>query len=254
MAIGTRSYARPYLPNEGRLPQGIKWLLIANTAIFVLAFFSRFSAELRDFLILNLALTPAAALQGLKVWQPVTYMFLHFDIWHILFNMLALWMFGCDLEQAFGTRRFIRFYFLCGTGAGLVVIAAGYAFGGTAPLIPTLGASGAIYGILLACAVLWPDRIILFMFLFPLKLKYAAMLYGAIAFLGTFNQGSGVSDVAHLSGMAFAYLFLKMPAVRGFDPVHRASDGYKAWKLSRAKKKFQVYLRKKQSDRGDFVN
>jgi len=96
--------------------------------------------------------------------------------------------------------------------------------------------------------------IILFMFLFPLKLKFAVAIYGAIAFLGTFNPNSGVSDVAHLSGMAFAYLFLKLPQVRRFDPLSSASQGYKAWKLARAKKKFQVYLRKQRSDRGPFVN
>jgi len=252
MAIGTRSYANPYLSNQGRLPQGIKWLIIINTAVWLVCFFSR---DIASFLLEYFALTPVRVMHG-WIWQPVTYMFLHAptSLFHVLFNMLALWMIGTDLEQTWGTRRFMQFYFFCGVGAGLVVTAAGYIAGGVNPLIPTLGSSGAIYGILLACAVLWPDRIILFMFLFPLKLKFAVAIYGAIAFLGTFNPNSGVSDVAHLSGMAFAYLFLKLPQVRRFDPLSSASQGYKAWKLARAKKKFQVYLRKQRSDRGPFVN
>ncbi len=93
--------------------------------------------------------------------------------------------------------------------------------------------------------MLWPDRIIIF-YIFPLKLKYFVMIFGAIAFFGAFNLSSGVSDVAHLSGMAFGYIFLKMPKTRGFDLLGWADQSYKAWKLARAKRKFQVYLRKQR--------
>ena len=106
----------------------------------------------------------------------------------------------------------------------------------------------------MASAVLWPDRVILFSFLFPIKMKYFVMIIGAIAFLGTFNTGGGVSDVAHLSGLGFGYLYLKMGNRRGFDPVGFINDQYKAWKLARAKRKFQVYLRKQGSGRGPWVN
>jgi membrane associated rhomboid family serine protease len=123
------------------------------------------------------------------------------------------------------------------------------------PSIPTVGASGAIYGILLACAILWPDRIVLMSFLFPIKMKYFVMIFGAIAFLNSFSVNSGVSEFAHLGGMAFAFLFIKTPRMRGVDPVGALRDSYKSWKLQRAKKKFQVYLRKKQgSERGPWVN
>ena len=108
-----------------------------------------------------------------------------------------------------------------------------------------MGASGAIYGVLLVCAVMWPDRIIIF-YIFPIKLKYFVMIMAAIAFFGLRDLNSGVSDVAHLSGMLFGYVFLKSSKIRRFDPVAPMRDSYKAWKLARAKRKFQVYLKKQQ--------
>ena len=245
MGYQSRSYARSFLGSSGT-PPGIKGLLIANIAIFLLQFFlGGFAGPFALFM-----LRPSDVATRFFIWQLVTYMFLHGGIWHILWNMLALWMFGCELERFFGTRRFMWFYFFCGTGAGVCVVIGNYLFGD--PRIPTLGSSGAIYGILLASAVLWPDRIILFSFLFPIKMKYFVMIIGAIAFLGTFNMQSGVSDVAHLSGMAFGYAFLKLRQVKGFDPIAVASERYRAWRLARAKRKFQVYLKKQ--GRGPWVN
>jgi membrane associated rhomboid family serine protease len=240
MAYGTRSYARGYL-SSGGLPPAIKWLLIANVAVYFLQFFMGTPTYL--------ALRPVDVVTHFMVWQLVTYMFLHGGVFHILFNMLTLWMFGVELERTLGTRRFLNLYFMCGIGAGACVVLADYLFGN--PRSMTIGASGAIYGILMATAVLWPDRIILFMFLFPIKMKYFVAIIAAIAFLGTFTPGNGVSDVAHLSGLGFGYLYIKMRRVRGleFDPVRMVRERYKAWKLARAKKKFQVYLRKKGSDR-----
>jgi hypothetical protein len=102
--------------------------------------------------------------------------------------------------------------------------------------------------------VLWPDRQILFYFLIPVKMKYFVMIIGAIAFLNSFNTNSPVSDVAHLGGMLFAYLYLKTPQLRGFDPLDTLHESYNNWKLARAKRKFQVYLRKKGSDSDRWVN
>ena len=247
MSLSSRHYVGSY-GNRGGLPQGLKALLIANAAVFAVEWAG---GRTLDELFSYFALVPYAVVHWFFIWQPVTYMFLHGGVWHLLWNMLALWMFGRDLEQAWGTRRFLRFYFFCGTGAGLCVVAMNYLFGD--PAIPTVGSSGAIYGILLASAVLWPDRIILFNFLIPLKMKYYAIIIGVLAFMGSLNLNSGVSNVAHLSGMAFGYLFLKMPAVRGFDPLAFGKDRYRAWKLARAKRRFQVYLRKHGSDRGPWV-
>ncbi len=256
MAIGTRSWARNF-GMTGGLPPGIRMLLIVNVGIFLLQFFAR-GTWIGDVLT-SLELMPVAVVKLFFVWQLVTYMFLHMGIWHILWNMLALWMFGVELEQLWGTRRFLQFYFFCGIGAGLCVVLLDYMFGD--PGVRTLGSSGAIYGLLLANAVLWPDRQILFSFLIPIKMKYFVMIIGAIAFLNSFNPASPVSDVAHLGGMLFGYIFLKMPrmTVRGSRPGRprvRTSmtgslrDGYRQWKLARAKRKFEVYMRKQKSGDG----
>ena len=247
MALSSRPYVTSY-SNRGGLPRGLKGLLIANIAVFVVQWLTgRQLGELFSYF----ALVPYAVVNWFFIWQPVTYMFLHGGAWHLLWNMLALWMFGRDLEQAWGTRRFLRFYFFCGTGAGFCVVAANYLFGD--PKVPTIGASGAIYGVLLASAVLWPDRVMLFNFLIPLKMKYYVMIIGALSFMGSFNLNSGVSEVAHLSGMVFGYVFVKLPGVRGFDPLAVAKDRYRLWKIARAKKRFRVYLRKHGSDRDPWV-
>src|SRR5580692_3016212 len=242
MAYSTRSYARSY-SDSGGLPPAIKWLLISNIGIYLLQFFGGLAGA-GAVITYYFGLRPLDVVSHFFIWQVVTYMFLHGGVFHIAFNMFALWVFGVPLEQAFGTRNFLNFYFLCGIGAGICVTLGASLFGN--PAIPTIGSSGAIYGILMASAVLWPDQIILMFFLFPIKLRYYVMVVGAIAFLGTFNQASGVNDFAHLSGLGFGYLYVKMRRVRGFrfDPVGMAREKYKAWKLARAKRRFQVYLKK----------
>ena len=250
MAFSTRSYARPYLGGGG-LPPGVKGLIIANSVVFLLMWLLGSAEPVRIFASL-FSLVPADVVRRFYVWQLGTYLFLHAGFFHILFNMLALWFFGKDLEDIWGTRRFLQFYFFCCVGAGLFVVLGNYLFGN--PLIPTVGASGAIYGVLLVCAVMWPDRIIIF-YIFPIKLKYFVMILAGIAFFGLRDLNSGVSDVAHLSGMLFGYVFLKSPKIRKFDAVGPVRDSYKAWKLARAKRKFQVYLKKQQgSDRDRWVH
>lgn len=248
MALSTRSYAGPYTMGGG-LPRGVKLLLILNVVVFLFTTFAG-NSELGRWFMNTLGLRPADVLGRFFVWQPVSYLFLHGGIFHILYNMLGLWFFGGELERLWGTDKFLRFYFICGVGAGVVVVLANYLFGDAGSL--TIGASGAIYGILLVAAVLWPDRIII-LYIFPIKLKYFAMLIGVIALFNLRNINSGVSDVAHLSGMLFGYLFLKLPAVRKFDPLSSARKSYRDWQLARAKKKFQVYMRKHKSDDGPWV-
>lgn len=248
MPIGGRNYARPYLAGGG-LPTGVKLLVLANSVVFLLMWLI---GPLERVMMKWFALVPADVVTRFFIWQPVTYLFLHGGFFHILFNMLALWFFGKDLEDIWGTRRFMQFYFFCGVGAGLFVVLANYLFGNRD--IPTVGASGAIYGILLVVVVLWPDRIIIF-YIFPIKLKYFVMILGAIAFFGVRDLNSGVSEVAHLSGMLFGYIFLKASQTRKFEPLASAREGYKAWKLARAKRKFQVYLNKQRGgDRDRWVN
>jgi membrane associated rhomboid family serine protease len=200
--------------------------------------------------LLLLALTPTLVVYSFPffVWQLFTYMFLHGGIGHLLFNMLALWMFGTPLEQDWGTRRFLKYYFICGVGAGVCDTLVNVALGSRTH---TIGASGALYGLLLAFGVLYPETRVLMNFLFPIKAKYLVIIYGAIALLSSLGENSGVSNVAHLGGMLFGYLYLKgpWPALRMPD----ALGAYRRWKLQRAKKKFQVYMRKRDG-RGPWVN
>jgi membrane associated rhomboid family serine protease len=155
------------------------------------------------------------------------------------------------IEQDWGTRRFLKYYFLCGVGAGICDVAVREILRVNLS-VPTLGASGAIFGLLLAFGVLYPNQTVLFFFIFPMQAKYMVMIVGAIAFLGAMNVNSGVSDIAHLGGMAFGYAYLRLRFMR--IDVHYFRREYEAWKLRRAKKKFQVYMRKRGSDRDRFVN
>lgn len=237
------------------LPDGVKWLLVSNVAVFLVYFFT---VDRFPDLFFPLQLIPRMVVRG-ALWQPLTYLFLHDPrgLFHILFNMLALWMFGTPVEQTWGTRRFLQYYFLCGIGAGFCVVFVNLLTGNSYQ--PTIGASGAIYGLLLAYGMLFPEQEILFMFLFPMKAKYLVALYGAIAFLGTF-QGGTVSNLAHLGGMIFGFVYIRTQFSRrrrvpagidgGFDP-RRA---WKEFRLKRAKKKFQVYMKKHGSGPGPWVN
>jgi len=245
MAFSTRSYARPYIGVPG-LPRGIKWLLIANIALFVLVHVPALTR-----ILFNLALVPSDVTGRLFLWQLVTYSFLHMGLWEILWNMLALWMFGSDIEQSWGTDRFLRFYFTCATGAAVFVVLFNYIFGN--PSSPAIGASAPIYGILLVCAVLWPERTVLFI-VFPMKMKYFTILIGAIALYLSFGSASGATTLGLLTGMVFAYAFLRAPKMKRVDVFGSIEQSYKTWKLNRAKKKFQVYLKKKGSDRGPWVH
>ncbi len=250
MAFSSRSYARPYLNVPG-LPRGIKWLLIVHVGMFLLLWLAR-GTSLAQFLF-GLALTPASVVRHFAVWQLATYSFIHVDLWEILWNMLTLWMFGSDIEQTWGTDRFLRFYFLCATGPAVIVVLLNYLFGN--PASPTIGASAPIYGILFVCAILWPEREVLFI-VFPMKMKYFTILIGAIALYLSLSSAGGASALGLLTGMIFAFGFLKMPR-RGrkrIDVLGSLDQSYKAWKLARAKKKFQVYLKKQKSDRGPWVN
>ena len=237
-------------PYSSFFPNGVKWLLITNIAIFILYFFTWRTEAGQIFRLF--ALSPGAVIGNFAVWQHFTYMFLHdpTSFGHILFNMLTLWMFGMDLERDWGTKRFLTYYFVCGVGAGLCDVIANVVTGNLGTR--TIGASGAIYGLLLAFGMLYPDRTVLMSFLFPIKAKYFVMIMGAIAFLSSIgSSGSRVSNVAHLGGMLFGYLDLrmKMPSVN----TRNLMDRYQTWKLQRARKRFQVYMRKHKSDRDPWV-
>jgi len=242
-------YPRSYGPRMswGRmLPPAIQNIIIACTAVFLMQTLVRllFSRELQVWYLEELGLVPLAVTHGLRLWQPFTYLFLHGDILHLLFNMLFLWMFGVDLERTWGTHRFYVYFFLTGIGAGLLNVLVKTLLDphgtGSAVLNPTIGASGAIYGVLLAAAIVFPDRQV-WLIPFPVQIPMKIYVAGAIAieFFATLGTGGdNVSHVTHLGGALVGYLYLR----RGLF-LYRARNDYLDWKRRRAKRKFEVYMR-----------
>jgi len=228
-------------------PVGIKWLLISNTVVFVIWTLGPigFQQDVLAYFALNKVLSIRL------VWQLFTYLFLHGGIFHLLFNMLALWMFGSPLESDWGRRRFLRYYFVCGAGAGLFDLALNLLVGGGRP---TIGASGAIYGVLLAFGVCYPEQTVLMNFLFPIKAKYMVMIYAAIALYSSLGVNSGVSNIAHLGGMVVGFVYLKSGLTRMQVRLPDWQGAYRQWKLQRAKRKFQVYMKKHGRQGGPWVN
>ncbi len=253
MPFSSRSYVNRYVPSN-RFPAGVKWLLIVTAALSVFDFILR-STHSGSILLALFALIPAQVVHSLALWRVVTYMFLHPGITNALWNLLALWMFGVELERAWGTRRFVVFYLACGVIAGFTTIVAAYLFGGVNALV--VGSSGAIYGILVAFGVMFPNQTILFGFLIPIKTKYFVLIIGAVIFLESYlaiagGQGA-IEAIAGLGGMVGGYLILRGQTLQSRlrNPVMAS---YQDWKLRRAKKKFEVYLRKKDSHRGPWVH
>tara|TARA_X000001036_G_scaffold199246_1_gene187475 strand:+ start:158 stop:985 length:828 start_codon:yes stop_codon:yes gene_type:complete len=180
----------------------IKTLISVNFAIFILQSIS--SSEIMFFS--NFGLVPKLVWSQLKIWQPFTYMFFHGDIWHVLINMFVLWMFGTELERAWGKKNFLRFYFITGVGSGL-----GTMLFGLQSLVPIVGASGAIYGVLLAYGVLFPNRTVYLYGIIPIKSIWFVIGIGLIAFFSSFNNFTNISHLTHLFGMVIGYLYLKRP-------------------------------------------
>src|SRR2546425_986224 len=204
-----RRYPSPYASSfsfgPGPLSTALKALIGANVVMFVITTFVQS-------LISYLGLVPVLVLHQFWVWQLATYMFLHGGIFHILFNMLALWMFGAELERTWGTRYFLKFYFVTGIGAGLLTVLFSwmpFAFAQQLYRSNIIGASGAIYGVLLAYGLYFPDRPIYMYFVFPIPAKVFVAIIGAIAFFSSLSESGGVANATHLGGLIVAYLYLK---------------------------------------------
>ncbi|MFI3286297.1 MAG: rhomboid family intramembrane serine protease [Rikenellaceae bacterium] len=142
-----------------------------------------------------------------NLYQVVTYMFMHADINHLFFNMFSLWMFGRTLEQVMGQKKFLTYYMVCGIGAGLIQLAVS---GASGAFTPTVGASGSVFGLLLAFGVLFPNQVIMLLIPpIPIKAKWFVMIYGVIElFLGVSGRQVGVAHFAHLGGMIWGYMLL----------------------------------------------
>lgn len=225
----------------GPLSPALKALIGANVLMFVLQLVLPGATW-------TLGLMPAAVMEHFRIWQLGTYMFLHAGIFHILFNMLALWMFGTELERVWGTRYFLKFYFVTGIGAAALTV--------LFSLLPfelarglqhsiVIGASGAIYGLLLAYALYFPDRPIYMYLVFPIPAKYFVLIMGVLAFYSSLADNNGVANATHLGGLLIGYLFLKGAR---FRPLSEAKYWYLRWKMNRTRKKFDVYSGGRSND------
>ncbi len=201
---GTMNYQRTGFGIGGRLTPAVKNILFANGIIFLM---SALNLQLGYYISHYFALHAYDVLYQFKIWQLVTYMFLHGDFWHIFFNMFVFWMFGTELETEWGSKQFLKYYFICGIGAGLINIL----LTSSDPGYPgTVGASGAIYGIMVAYAIRYPDRHVYIYFLFPVKVKYLVGFLALVSFMSTWNaQGDGIAHAAHLGGMVVGWVYLK---------------------------------------------
>jgi membrane associated rhomboid family serine protease len=190
-------------------PPIIKQLLIITVVVFVGQVMAG-AAQMNHLF----GVTPAAVVHGGYLWQPFTYMWLHGGLLHLAMNCFVLWMFGSQLALAWGAQRFLRYYLLCGVGAGLIITAWPFLavyFGSADPtnlLIPTVGASGAIYGVLLAYSLTWPDRTI--MLIFPPVAFRAIWLIPIIFFMTLYGDSRGaISHVGHLGGVIVGWIYLQ---------------------------------------------
>ncbi len=235
-----------YAIGPGGMSPAVKLLIIANVAMYIVSL-------LVPEVLRPLGLSPEAVVTKGWIWQPVTYMFLHADVMHILFNMLGLWMFGVELERMWGTRFFARYYAVTGIGAALITIAISLLPLPFSPRIYqslTIGASGAIYGLLLAYGLSFPNRPIYLYFLFQVPAKYFVMIVGAVAFLSSIsNQAGGISHAAHLGGLVVGYLYLSGRRRTRWSPIAEIKYRYTRWKLMRMRKKFDVYSGGRTNDR-----
>jgi len=251
----------------------VKWLIIGNIAIyFVMLLLGGIAPGIRDGIEFYGSLVPLMVLHGPvwqlgRLWQLVSYAFLHASIMHVLWNMLGIWMFGSTLEMDWGRKKFTEYYFWCVVGAAITTIAVGYAGLGlyyAAPSIPlfrlfasvlqtsTVGASGGLFGLLIAYGILYPNReFFIFPLPFMIKAKYIVTAWILIAAAGALGEGGGggVAHFAHLGGALFGWLYLRFLPRRGLEfaaseNYYGLRNRYYRWKRRRAARKFEVYMRK----------
>jgi len=188
---------------QGGIPNVIFMLLIANGLIFALQQMNF------EFMMINFALWPATHSQSpFMPWQLLTYGFLHGDMTHIAFNMFGLWMFGQDLERLWGSQRFLTYFLVCVVGAGVIqLLVAGWQGG----IYPTVGASGGLFGLLIAFGLTFPNRIIMPLFPpIPMRAITFVFVFGLLElYLGVSGNTPGIANFAHLGGMLFGFLMLR---------------------------------------------
>jgi len=228
------------------LTRAVKYLIILTAGVFVLTYFpARLFGWAHPFAWFGLR--PYDVTRHVFVWQLGTYLFLHGGFFHLIFNLFALWMFGSDLERLWGPRQFLFYFSLTGVGAGLLNVLLE-----PSALTATIGNSGAVYGILLAYGLLFPDRPIFLWLVVPVKAKWFVLIMGVMAFVGSLESpGSGISHISHLGGMLFGLAYL-----RGGSLPYRLQLRYHEWRRARLRRKFELYVRKheKKDDTGRWIH
>ncbi|MBZ5721371.1 MAG: rhomboid family intramembrane serine protease [Acidobacteriia bacterium] len=239
--------------------KAVKWLVLINAGmLLLLTLLQAVDLELGRLVSTALSLVPYLVLHG-WVFQLVTYSFLHQGFWHLAGNMLGLWMFGSQIESDWGIKRFLEFYFFCVVGAALTNIAVSYTgFGGVTPMTSTVGASGGIFGILIAFGMLYGDReVFLFPIPFSMRAKYLVAGYVLLTLVsaisaGTPGHGENVAYFAHLGGLLFGFIYVKFMPRKGIaygasESYFGVRNSYYRWKRRRAARKFEVYMRKQHN-------
>jgi membrane associated rhomboid family serine protease len=232
--------------------RALTWLLGINTGIFLLM-------ALLPFLRLSFVaayvdyycdLTPVDVVHG-EIWQLVTYSVLHLNIWHLLGNMIGLWMFGSAIEGAWGTRRFLELYWLGVVGAAITTVALSYSHILGDPTRPTIGASGGVFAILIAFGILFGEQeIMMIPFPFLIKAKYFVGILIVVTLAFAMAGGGNVAYVAHLGGLFFGWLYVRrgpkaaLVNVGFAERYYGMRNSYYRWKRRRAAKKFEVYMSK----------
>ena len=239
-----------YTLGPGYPTPAIKQLLIATTAVFGLQVLASFVAypgdrpflvnpSLESWLVERFGLVSRSVLSG-YVWQPVTYLFLHGGLLHLILNLLSLWMFGVDLERRWGRTAFLRYYFVCGIGAGLTCLLVSllpFDFARSMYISPTIGASGAIFGLMMAYGMLFPHRTIFF-FLFPVPVWLYLVITGVFVLAQAGTASGGVAHYAHLGGLVVGYLYL---SIGTGGPWAEIKYRYVKWRMNRLRKRFDVH-------------
>ena len=263
MAFGDRDYYRPTgFGGFSFFPPVIKNIMIINVIVF---FFSVVAGSiaingpitLLDWIMQYFALIPFSNgkvyIDGMRYmtasfypWQLITYQFLHdtSQLQHILFNMFFLWMFGMEIENMWGAKKFLIFYLLCGIGAGLLQLSLSPGGG------PTIGASGAVYGVLIAFGMFFPDRYIYIWFLIPVKAKYLIAVLVLVEFMSVGDM-SFVAHLAHIGGALTGVIFILLDRKYNFDfnrlfnssskPFSKPSSG--SFSFRRPEKKGSIFNR-----------
>ena len=198
-------------------PPVIKNLIIINVAVFFVQLLSQNISiggiPGNDLILRWFALMPLST-GFFEIWQLITYQFLHGGFAHILFNMFALWMFGIEVENMWGSKKFLTFYLICGVAAGLAQLFITPLL--TGELGPTIGASGAIYGVLIAFGLLFPNRYIFLYFFIPIKAKYLITIMILFEFFAI-SPGSNIAHLAHLGGALAGFVYLMLDKDINFD-------------------------------------